>query len=301
MKKTLALSLLALCIYPALLAQVTFKTEYFGQSHYKVAEGETSQRIGDSKGSAMVFQGGVNIPISKKTDINNRPTVWSVSVGGAYARLKNKNFTEPLVIDELLNMGVSLNHLRPLNDKWSLMANVGGGVFMPGTDLSRISLKNVLGSAGVIFIRHLRPNLDLGGGLALNNSFGVPMVFPAVYLNWRTEGKYDVKIAVIKGLEVAAGYEFSERLRLDLVAEMNGQTALLEQNGQDKMFSHVYLVTGLRPEFKIGKKISIPITVGLSAWRPASINDRKLKSIFRDKEYSFQASGYASVGIKMAF
>ncbi|HEY8897019.1 MAG TPA: DUF6268 family outer membrane beta-barrel protein [Niastella sp.] len=283
-------------------AQIVFKTEYFGQSNYRVSEGERNERVGNSKGSAMVYQGGVNIPLSVKFNDNNRPTRWSLNVGGAYVKLNNKDFTDPLVIDEILNFGVSLNHLRPLNDKWSMMAVIGGGIYMPGTNLSQMGIENILGSAGIIFIRHLRPNLDLGGGLAITNSFGMPMLFPAVYLNWKTQGKYIVKVSMIRGLEVAAGYDVNKNLSLQFIAEMNGQSALLEQDGKKKIFSHAYLVTGFRPEIKLGNKLSIPVTVGINAWRPTQMTDRKLKSMFqKNKEYYFQASFYASLGLKISF
>lgn len=301
MNKRLFFSALLIVASLGVNAQIVFKTEYLGRSGYRVSEGERNERVGNSKGSAMVYQGGVNIPLSVKFNDNNRPTRWSLNVGGAYVKLNNKDFTDPLVIDEILNFGVSLNHLRPLNDKWSMMAIVGGGIYMPGTNFSQMGIENILGSAGVIFIRHLRPNFDLGGGLAINNSFGFPMLFPAVYLNWKTQSKYTVKVSMIRGLEISAGYDVNKNLRLYLIAEMNGQTALLEQNGKKKIFSHAYLVTGFRPEIKLGNKLSIPITVGLNAWRPASITDRKLKSMFQDKEYYFQASLYASVGLKMGF
>jgi hypothetical protein len=301
MKKMVLFLLVIIVGHSITNAQFVFKTEYIGQSAYRLAEGEKNEKVGNSKGSAVVLQGGVTIPLYEKLNENNRPARWSMNIGGAYAKLDNKNFTGPLVIDEILNLGVSLNHLRPLNDKWSMMATIGAGIYMPGTDFSKIQLKHVLGTAGVVFIRHLKPNLDLGGGVAINNSFGYPMLFPAFYLNWKTKGKYEVKINMIKGLEMSVGYDVNEMLRLQLIAEMNGQMALLEQDGKDKIFSHAYLVAGFRPEIKIGKKISIPITAGINAWRPAGITDRKLKSIFQDKEYYFQASPYASVGLKIGF
>jgi hypothetical protein len=282
-------------------AQIVFKTEFLGRSSYRMSDGETNEKVGNSKGSAIVYQGAVHIPLSVKFNENNRPTRWSLNIGGAYVKLNNKDFTDPLVIDEILNFGVSLNHLRPLNDKWSMMATIGGGIYMPGTNFSKMGFENILGSAGVVFIRHLRPNLDLGGGLAINNSFGFPMLFPAVYLNWKTQSKYTVKISMIKGLEMAAGYDVNKNLGLYLIAEMNGQTALLKQNGKNKIFSHAYLVAGFRPEIKLGNKLSIPLTVGINAWRPSAITDRKLKSMFQDKEYYFQASLYASVGLKIGF
>lgn len=282
-------------------AQAFFKTEYFGDSGYQMTQGDSSQRIGNSRGSAMVYQGGINIPLSKKVNERNQPTIWSVGIGGAYVNLNNKNFTQPLVINEVLNVGVSLNYLRPLNERWSLRTGIGGGIFMPTTDISKLRFKNVLGSVSAIFIRHLRPNLDLGGGLALNNSFGFPMLFPAFYLNWRTGGRYSVQASLRDGLEVSAGYNFNKNIKLNLVMEVNGQMALLEQGGKDKIFTHQYVVFGLRPEIRLGKRMIIPLTFGVNATRTAQITNRSLKTIFQDKGYSFRGSLYAAAGLQIGF
>ena len=88
---------------------------------------------------------------------------------------------------------------------------------------------------------------------------------------------------MLEGLEVSAGYKVNKSLSLNIVAEMNGQMAILERDEKDKMFSHQYIVTGFRPEIKIGKYVSIPITAGISAMRTAEITDRSLKSMFQDK------------------
>lgn len=300
MKKILLIAFI-LIGYTNINAQIMFKTEYFGKSDYHMTEGDRDEKIGNSKGSATVYQGGINIPLSMSLNDNNRPKMWSISAGGAYAKLDNKNFTEPLVIDEIMNMGLSLDHLRPLNDKWSMMASIGGGIYMPSTKFSEIRFKNILGNVGAIFIYHLKPNLELGGGIAMNNSFGYPMVFPAFYFNWTAEGKYAVKISMMDGLEMSAGYNVNKYLSLNIVAEMNGQMALIEQDGKDKIFSHQYIVAGFRPEIKIGKQIFILITAGISAIRPAEITNRNIKSMFQDKEYYFQIAPYTSAGLNIGF
>ena len=255
-------------------AQIMFKTEYFGTSAYRMMEGETDKKVGDSKGSAVVYQGGINIPISIKLNENNRPTMWAISLGGTYAKLENK---------------------------WSMLIAIGGGIYMPCTKLSQIRYKNILGNIGAIFIYHLKPNLELGGGIAMNNSFGYPMIFPAIYFKWTTEGRFGVKIAMLEGIEMSAGYTINNNLNLNLVVEMNGQMALLEQNGKDKIFTHQYFVAGLRPEIKLGKHISIPITAGIHAMRPAEMVNRSLKSMFQDKGYYFQVSPYVSAGLLIGF
>ncbi len=79
MKKILLLELM-MTACTGLNAQIMFKTEYFGESDYRMTEGDTDRKVGNSKGSAVVYQGGVNIPLSMKLDENKRPTMWALSV-----------------------------------------------------------------------------------------------------------------------------------------------------------------------------------------------------------------------------
>ncbi|MBT2623491.1 DUF6268 family outer membrane beta-barrel protein [Chryseobacterium sp. ISL-6] len=284
--------------------EVSFKTEYIGNSgyYYLPPNEKPKEKIGDGKGSAMVYQGAVNIPLSMKSNKNNRSTTWGIGFGGAYVALNNKNFKENMV-SEIMNLQLGIYHLRPLNDKWSLRASVGIGIFTPSTDFSKINFKNILGSGGIVFIRHLNPNLDLGGGIAINSSLGYPMVFPAVYVKWKLDGKFDINVELVEGLEISAGYDFNEKFKLSYAIEMNGQVALLEKDGKNVIFSHQYIVTGFRPELKFGTTgFSVTGMAGLNLYRPASYSDRTLKGVFAsDNDYYFSVSSYVSVGLKMKF
>jgi hypothetical protein len=282
--------------------QISFRTEYIGNSgYYYLPPGEKPrEKIGNNKGSAMIYQGAVSIPLSVKMNEKNRPTAWGLGFGGSYVSLKNQNFSEQMV-SEIMNVQLGVYHLRPLNDRWSMRASLGAGVFAPTTNFSKLSFKNVLGSGGLVFIRHLKPNLDIGGGVSINSSLGYPMIFPAVYVKWKLNGKYDVNVEVIEGLELSAGYDFNERFKLSYAIEMNGQVALLKKDGKDVIFSHQYIVTGFRPELKLGKTgLTMTGMVGLNLYRPASYSDRTLKGVFAsDNDYFFSVSPYASVGLKM--
>jgi hypothetical protein len=282
--------------------QISFKTEYIGNSgYYYLPPGEKPrEKIGNNKGSAMIYQGAVSIPLSVKMNEKNRPTAWGLGFGGSYVSLKNQNFSEQMV-SEIMNVQLGVYHLRPLNDRWSMRASLGAGVFAPTTNFSKLTFKNVLGSGGLVFIRHLKPNLDIGGGVSINSSLGYPMIFPAVYVKWKLHGKYDVNVEVIEGLELSAGYDFNERFKLSYAIEMNGQVALLKKDGKDVIFSHQYIVTGFRPELKLGKTgLTMTGMVGLNLYRPASYSDRTLKGVFAsDNDYFFSVSPYASVGLKM--
>jgi len=282
--------------------QISFRTEYIGNSgYYYLPPGEKPrEKIGDSKGSAMIYQGAISIPLSVKMNEKNRPTAWGLGFGGAYVSLKNRNFSDDMV-SEIMNVQLGVYHLRPLNDRWSMRASLGAGIFAPTTNFSKLTFKNVLGSGGLVFIRHLKPNLDIGGGVSINSSLGYPMIFPAVYVKWKLNGKYDVNVEVIEGLELSAGYDFNERFKLSYAIEMNGQVALLKKDGKDVIFSHQYIVTGFRPELKLGKTgLTMTGMVGLNLYRPASYSDRTLKGVFAsDNDYFFSVSPYASVGLKM--
>ena len=283
--------------------EVTFKTEYFGKSgYYYLPPGEKpKEKIGDAKGAAWVYQASVNIPLFEQLNEMNRPTAWGIGIGGSYVSLKNQNFPEKMV-SEIMNFQVGLYHLRPLNDKWSLRASLGMGVFTSSTDFSKIGFKNILASGSAVFIRHLNPNLSIGGGVAINSSLGYPMLFPAVYVKWKTEGKFDVNVELVDGLDISAGYDFNDRLRLSYALEMNGQLALLKKDGKDVLFSHQYIITGFRPEFKISEKFSVTGMAGLNLYRPASYSDRTLKGVFAsDNDYYFSVSPYASMGLKIKF
>ncbi|MDR6301907.1 hypothetical protein GGR31_002582 [Mesonia maritima] len=158
-----------------------------------------------------------------------------------------------------------------------------------------------MGNAGVIFIKKFNQNLELGGGAVLNNAFGYPMLFPAFYFNYSYEGRYKIKASVMNGLELLAGYTFSENFSLYFNIEMNAQLALLEKEEKEVMFNHQYIIVGLKPEFKITKHISTSFTAGINASRFAYFTDRNLKAIFEDSENDahFGISPYAGVELKV--
>src|SRR5699024_9642427 len=117
-----------------------------------------------------------------------------------------------------------------------------------------------------------------------------------------TGGDYNIKIALMDGLEASVGYQVSKRLRLNLLLTMNGQMALLERDEKDLIFSQMYMVVGFRPEIKISERVSIPITVGINLWRPTEMTERKLSNIFQGgKDYFFGTSLYGSAALKIGF
>lgn len=281
-------------------AQITFKTEYIGSSPLLDNDGN---RIGDSKGSALIYKGGINMPLSTKVDERKRPTIWGIGASASYTSFNNEKMPKDLVLSEMLGIQTVLYHIRPLNDKWYMMANIGLGMYTPNTKLSKIEYRNFLGNIGVIFIRKMKPNLEIGFGAAMNNTFGYPMLFPALYFNWMYEGCLIFSLSMMDGGEMSVKYNINKQLSLSFVAEMSGQGVMLKENNREMMFSHQYIVMGFRPEFRVSKYISIPLTVGASMMRSAGFDERSLKGIFSNTgtDSGFKDSFYISGGIKIGF
>ena len=281
-------------------AQVWLKTEYIGSSGFRDAD---NKKVG-GKGDMKVIQGGVNIPVSMKMDENNHPTAWMVGLGASYASMDNKDLSEYME-SQIFNAQLAVSYIRPLSKRWSLLASAGVGLFMNTGSFAYARWDHVMGVGMAAAIWHLRDNLDLGMGVALNTSFGYPMVFPALFVDWRLEGRYMVNVSMMDGVEISGGMQLHKLLRLKLVGSMNGMLAFVERDGKDKIFTQQYITTGLQPELTITKSLSVPITVGLSAYRAAFYDDRTLKAMFKsmDREYDphFSPAFYTSIAVKYGF
>ena len=297
MKK--AITFIILHFATSALAQISIKTEYISNSKFYDAVADTN--TGD--GSAMIYSVGALVPLSmqapKEDDPYQRPTVWGVSLNGTFVQMDNHNF--PLGKEhpsQVMNLGVSAIHLRPLKERWSMLMALGAGSYTPENRLSAIRIgENVLANGAFILVWHLQPNLEIGGGVALNNSFGYPMVFPALYLKYKGgfSDKFTIDVSLLDGTKVAFGYDYSENLSLKLVANIGGYSAYLRRNGQKEMFSSQTFFVGLEPEFKIGKHVSIPLTVGGSLVRSGRYRERKLSAMFASEAKNEDGSARSSV------
>ena len=293
------ITFIALLFVVSVSAQISVKAEYMSNSKFYDAVSDSN--IGD--GSAMIYSVGALVPLSMKLpeedDPYQRPTVWGVGLNGTFVKMNNHNFPIGKELpSEVMNLGVSAIHLRPLKTRWSMLIAIGAGSYTPENRLSSIHIgENVVANGAVVFIWHLRPNLEIGGGVALNNSFGYPMVFPALYLKYKGgfSDKFTIDVSLLDGTKVAFGYDYSENLSLKLVANIGGYSAYLRRNGQKEMFSSQTFFVGLEPEFKLGKHISIPVTFGGSFIRSGRYRERTLSAMFATEAKNEDGSARSSV------
>ena len=280
-------------------AQISVKTEYIGNSEFYDAVADTNT----GNGSAMIYSAGAMVPLSMQTpaedDPYKRATIWGVALNGTFVKMDNQNFPIGKELpSQVMNLGATVLHLRPLKERWSMLMALGIGSYTPENRLSAIRIdENVLANGALVFIWHWRPNLEIGGGVALNNSFGYPMVFPALYLKYKGgfSDKFTIDVSLLDGTKVAFGYDYSENLSLKLVANIGGYSAYLRRNGQKEMFSSQTFFVGLEPEFKLGKHISIPVTFGGSFIRSGRYRERTLSAMFASEAKNEDGSARSSV------
>ena len=280
-------------------AQISVKTEYIGNSEFYDAVANTNT----GNGSAMIYSAGAMVPLSMQASAEDDPykraTIWGVALSGTFVKMDNQNFPIGKELpSQVMNLGATALHLRPLKERWSMLMALGIGSYTPENRLSAIRIdENVLANGALVFIWHWRPNLEIGGGVALNNSFSYPMVFPALYLKYKGgfSDKFTIDINLLDGTKVAFGYDYSENLSLKLVANIGGYSAYLRRNGQKEMFSSQTFFVGLEPEFKLGKHISIPVTFGGSFIRSGRYRERTLSAMFASEAKNEDGSARSSV------
>ncbi|NIF05746.1 hypothetical protein F3J23_09835 [Chryseobacterium sp. Tr-659] len=269
------------------------KTEYVPASSYIRPEDSTKT---NSKSDFKRISLNLSIPLSVKKDSGGRVKAWSMLLSGSYAKMSNKNYETSLFPDQMLNAQVGLQHIRPLGKRWSMMMMASVGVY---TDLEKISSDDILGQGGVLFIRHFSPNFALGGGPILTTAFGVPMLLPWIYIDWKTNGKVKFRINFPEGAE--AGYLFSDKFALKAVVDLNGMTIERNKDGKSILMGYQQITAGLRPELKINDKLTLRITGGTALLRGFSENDRKIKNIFREKKMAdprFASTFYAALSLR---
>ena len=280
-------------------AQISVKTEYISNSEFYDAVANTNT----GNGSAMIYSAGAMVPLSMQASAEDDPykraTIWGVALSGTFVKMDNQNFPIGKELpSQVMNLGATVLHLRPLKERWSMLMALGIGSYTPENRLSAIRIdENVLANGALVFIWHWRPNLEIGGGVALNNSFGYPMVFPALYLKYKGgfSDKFTIDINLLDGTKVAFGYDYSENLSLKLVANIGGYSAYLRRNGQKEMFSSQTFFVGLEPEFKLGKHISLPVTFGGSFIRSGRYRERTLSAMFASEAKNEDGSARSSV------
>lgn len=278
-------------------AQVYLKSAWIGPSEYNDSNSSDTK----GKGSAYMLRGGLQLPLSVKTDTLLQgadavpiQSVWAIRLDGSHTRFNHHAMEQHGFPTNVYNYRMGVVYLHTLNQKWTLWSTLGAGVYASSAS---IGIHQVVGEAAVIFVRTITPNLKVGAGLAFDNTFGFPMVYPGLIVDWAIDGKGGKYFARLNSNEIKAGIKYSDKFQLYVNFDVFGASALYK----DEMFTHMYYAVGVTPEFKIGKYFSIPVTLGVSASRNMYVNDRTVQDFFsylgKENLPHFAPSPFVSVGV----
>ena len=248
------------------------------------------------------FSGRYTLPLSVKRNDRGQLTAWSATLNYTYASLQNKGAATALNPDRILNTSLNVSHLRPISERWSLIASLGCGVYAAP---NQIAWRSILANGAIFFVYKLREDLDFGVGAGLTNSFGVPMILPMGYLNWRSSGKYEIRVDMSSGLKVTAAKWLNQKFKLELTAiEMDGISSVMRSDGKSKIYSSTMMRSTLSPTFSISQKASVYLGIGGNWLRSIKISDRSFGGFldsFREDGYDFDASLRVTAGFKWSF
>lgn len=251
----------------------------------------------DSKSDFKKAELSLKIPLYTKELKNGKVSNWSLLFSTAYARMNNKNYEEQLFPSEMLNSQIGLQYFSPISSSWSILTMASVGIY---TDMENISADDILGQGGVLFIKHFNPKLALGLGPVLSNNFGVPMVMPGIYFDWKTGGdKFNVNINFPEGVE--AGYQMTTNFALKGVVNLSGMVAERSKEGKSLLVGYQQVVAGLRPEIKLSNSLKLQLTGGTTLVRSFSENERSLKSLFKKKDIAdprFSTTFYSALSLR---
>lgn len=301
MSKRILLAVLLASLYLRGFCQGYVNYDYLSASSFKDKEGNKY-----GSGNLQRISGRYTLPFSRKLNERNQPTTWGMTFSASYGIMDNEGEACELNLDRVLNTSLTVSHLRPLSERWSLLASLGCGIYAAPDD---VRWQSLLASGAFIFVYRLRENLSIGVGGGLTNSYGVPIVMPMGYLNWRTNGRYEIIIDIANALKMQVATQVGKTVRVELTAiEMDGMLAVTRVDGKQKLYSSTMIRSGLNASFRLFGKASIYAGVGGVWLRSSDITDRNLKSFFKsfsdddeEKKYRFAPALRFSVGFRYGF
>jgi len=282
------------------VAQGYMKSDYLFSSTFK--EKDEDSKLGS--GDLLKISGRYTMPLSAKQNSLGQTTAWFSTLGGSYSTLNNVGIAKSMNPNEVLNINLNISHVRPLSEKWSLIATLGGGIY---SEPNKVTWKSLLVNGGAIFIYRLNDKLDVGLGAGITNSYGVPVIMPMAYLKLNMTGRYEIKVDLSTKIEIAATAKFSNKFHLKLIAmEMDGISAVMEKDGKSMIYSSTMMRSYLTPEFIIAKSFTVFLGGGAVWTRSSKLSERTLKSFWNsfkndDEKYRFKPTGYLTVGFRYGF
>ncbi|HVI44171.1 MAG TPA: DUF6268 family outer membrane beta-barrel protein [Chitinophaga sp.] len=249
---------------------------------------------------------GLSLLLSNQIDtVTGSVRTWTAYVGGSYTSLFNKDYDKKIYPSGLLTVDLGVQHYRSLRNQWGVVSFLSAGLY---TDMEKITTNALFISGGAIFMKHFTRTFTFGFGATVTNSFGVPIIWPALYVQWQPENdRFRININVPdKGpgmaFRVGATYLINKQTDLTLAFKPRMQPYDVSYRTDDKrLVSFWQLPIGLENTWHV-KKFDFSVEGGLMMLRSFAFTEKNISKMFSDNPgHKLSTNAYISAGIHYRF
>ncbi|UYQ93408.1 DUF6268 family outer membrane beta-barrel protein [Chitinophaga horti] len=260
----------------------------------------------DQKGSTQhnEFNLNMNMTLRQRIDTTTgKVSMLSASVWGRYSVLRSSGFNKAILPTSLLASNLGLQYYATISQRWSYAAFLSGGL---NTGFKEIDFNDIFLSGGVIFIRQFSPKFRLGMGVLVHNTFGTPLVWPAITADWRFGNKFKLDIRVPDegpgiAYKIGIAYQLNPRWQAEFAFKPHVLTYDVKQTAaiDNRLMSFWQLPFGLNLHTKRGP-VEFFGGAGFTALRRFGYGEKKLSKMFaKYPYYGLGANLFVNAGVKV--
>lgn len=257
-------------------------------SNYLMPNGNDTEFIeGHTKTSAKTFQSrfnlAINLNLSTKFDtINNSLKIWSASVNSDHILLNNTGYINKVLPSSLNASSITLRRLKTLKNNWSFLGLMTLGV---NSDYSKIDGHDLFAFVGAAWIKAFSDKFSLGTGIMVHNSFGKPLPWPLITVNWQMGGKFRLNVDApdqSPGLAYNISFRYFKNLKSDFAVFFRPSNISYDVDfttNNRRLLNYWQIPIGLDMQTHY-KHIDLTYRINLMAVRSFSYAEKELEKMF---------------------
>jgi len=247
---------------------------------------------------------GLAFSLSNKTDsVNNTFRSWSASLNGSYINFSHKQYDQPVLPERLVTLDFGIQYLRSLKNRWSLLSMISVGVY---SDMDKVNGKDFFVNAGAAFIKTYNPQLSIGFGGFINNSFETPVLWPAVIVRWQTGRMFRLNVDLPSDQDpgtaiayrIAYSYIMNKQSEVSLVFKPRMSLYDTEVHGdKNRMLTAMELPLGIENRWRINN-IDLVVGAGAIMLRNYRFGEKKLSKMFaKTPDHRIESNYFINLGV----
>jgi hypothetical protein len=189
--------------------------------------------------------------------------------------------------------------IKSLPNDWYTVTVGSLGIY---SDFENIDQDHFLFEGGLIIVKKINRNLDLGLGPVFTYAFGEAVLIPAPFVKYQSEGNvtFEVKFPRFATL----GYTFSEDFQVRFAARSLynnyrlGDERAEDPNGKSTVIVFSDITLGLESSIQLFDEIFLDLAIGRTVNRTFYVNDDNGDELF-DRE--LEEANFFSVGLAAMF